>query len=146
MVFRMWARTSMALAFCLGSVVGVSAAEGLPAIGGPSLPIELSAPSALSEPVERAPSVMVGPSTAPPPSVGFGATRFQDVPSISGEYQVGGNTIIPYLGAGFGNGYASDLDRSLNSGPPAMGDLSLRNLLGPNLIPNEVRMGIRIPF
>ncbi len=72
---------------------------------------------------------------------------YRDLPTITGRYSVGETTLLPYLGAGFGNGYASDLDRSLNGVTSGLGDASLRNLFGPqNLAPNEVRMGIRIPF
>lgn len=72
---------------------------------------------------------------------------YRDLPTITGRYSVGETTLLPYIGAGFGNGYTSDLDRSLNGGTTALGDASLRNLFGPqNLTPNEVRMGIRIPF
>src|SRR5215216_4136871 len=42
---------------------------------------------------------------------------FRDIPSISGDYSVKGTRIMPYIGAGFGHGYSSDIDRSLNSSP-----------------------------
>lgn len=75
------------------------------------------------------------------------STLYRDLPTITGRYSLGETTLLPYLGAGFGSGYASDLDRSLNGGTSGLGDAGLRNLFGPqNLTPNEVRMGIRIPF
>jgi hypothetical protein len=52
----------------------------------------------------------------------------------------------PYIGAGFGNGYGSDLERSLNGGPSIQTDPGLRSLFGQGLAPNEFQMGIRLPF
>jgi hypothetical protein len=40
---------------------------------------------------------------------------FRDIPSISGDYLGGGTRLRPYIGAGFGSGYAADLDRSLSA-------------------------------
>ena len=74
------------------------------------------------------------------------ATVFRDVPSISGQYSVGGTTLMPYLGAGFGSGYASERDRSLNSPLSPNIDTGLRSQFGQSFAPNEFQMGIRIPF
>ncbi len=74
------------------------------------------------------------------------ATVFRDVPSISGQYSVGGTTLMPYLGAGFGSGYASERDRSLNSPLSPNLDSGLRSQFGQSFAPNEFQMGIRIPF
>lgn len=71
---------------------------------------------------------------------------FRDLPSISGEYSVKGRTIMPYIGAGFGHGYSSDVDRSLNSSPSSQTDPGLRSLFGQGLTPSEFQMGLRIPF
>lgn len=73
------------------------------------------------------------------------STFFRDVPSISGQYSFRGRTILPYLGAGFGNGYTSDLDRSLNPRSMTL-DPGFRTQLGQGLAPNEFQMGVRIPF
>ena len=70
----------------------------------------------------------------------------RDIPSISGRYSVGGRTIMPYLGAGFGGGYTSELNRSLTGPPPVQSDVGLRSPLGQGLSPNEFQMGLRIPF
>lgn len=53
---------------------------------------------------------------------------------------------MPYLGAGFGGGYTSELNRSLTGPPPVQSDIGLRSPLGQGLSPNEFQMGIRIPF
>ena len=71
---------------------------------------------------------------------------FRDLPSISGDYAVKGTRIMPYIGAGFGHGYSSDLDRSLNSSPISQTDTGLRSMFGQGLAPSEFQMGLRIPF
>ncbi len=71
---------------------------------------------------------------------------FRDIPSISGDYSVKGTRIMPYIGAGFGHGYSSDVDRSLNSSPSSQTDPGLRSLFGQGVTPSEVQMGLRIPF
>ena len=71
---------------------------------------------------------------------------FRDVPSINGNYTVKGTRIMPYIGAGFGHGYTSDVDRSLNSSPSTQTDPGLRSMLGQGLTPSEFQMGLRIPF
>ena len=71
---------------------------------------------------------------------------FRDIPSISGNYTVKGTRIMPYIGAGFGHGYTSDVDRSLNSSPFPQTDPGLRSMLGQGLTPSEFQMGLRIPF
>lgn len=71
---------------------------------------------------------------------------FRDIPSISGRYSVGGRTIMPYLGAGFGGGYASELNRSLTGPSPVQSDIGVRSQLGQGLSPNEFQLGLRIPF
>lgn len=75
------------------------------------------------------------------------------LPTMSKPISVGGRTLVPYIGAGFGGGYATELDRSLNISPSESSSSSsgssntgLRSLFGHNLIPNEVQLGIRFPF
>lgn len=91
-------------------------------------------------------SEVVGQASAVPPAPLTFSKVFRDTPSISGDYSVGGTTIKPYIGAGFGSGYASDLERSLNGGPSIQTDSGLRSLFGQGLTPSEFQMGIRIPF
>ena len=80
------------------------------------------------------------------PSYSPSSSIFRDIPSISGRYSVGGRTVMPYIGAGFGGGYTSELNRSLTGPPPVQSDVGLRSQLGQGLSPNEFQMGIRIPF
>ena len=73
-------------------------------------------------------------------------TLFRDVPSLSGTYSLGGRIVRPYVGAGFSNGYATDLDRSLHIAPSSASETGLRGMLGQNVAPSEFQMGVRIPF
>ena len=74
------------------------------------------------------------------------SSAFRDLPSISGEYSVKGRRIMPYIGAGFGHAYSSDVDRSMHSSPSGQTDPGLRSLFGQGLTPSEFQMGLRIPF
>ena len=77
------------------------------------------------------------------PSVG---SLFRDVPSLSGRYSAGHMTFLPYLGAGFGAGYNSELDRTFAPNLQPQQNLNLGGQLGQRMVPNEFQMGIRIPF
>lgn len=74
------------------------------------------------------------------------------LPSVSKQISVGGTTLLPYIGAGFGGGYLTELDRSLSAVPSVFSsslsspNLGLKSLVGQSLIPNEVQLGIRFPF
>ena len=89
------------------------------------------------------------PSAAVPAENGL---VLRTLPTVSKPISVGGTTLVPYIGAGFGGGYATELDRALNAAPSASSSSSgssnvgSRSLLGQNLIPNEVQLGIRFPF
>ena len=67
---------------------------------------------------------------------------FRDVPSINGRYSVGDMTLLPYIGAEFGVGYTSELDRS--SAPSVQHQQNATS--GQSAVPNEFQMGVRIPF
>ena len=70
---------------------------------------------------------------------------FRDIPSISGDYLGGGTRLRPYIGAGFGSGYAADIDRSLGA-LSSLTNPGSRSYFGQGLTPSEFQMGIRIPF
>jgi hypothetical protein len=74
------------------------------------------------------------------------STVFRDVPSITGRYSIGGKTILPYVGAGFGGGYSSDVDRHMGSAAPVPGEPRMGSQFGQGISPNEFQMGVRIPF
>jgi hypothetical protein len=70
----------------------------------------------------------------------------REPPTISGEIHVGDRTVIPYLGAGFGGGYATERDRMLGQDPTLQQTNILGNQNGGGYLPNEFQMGFRIPF
>jgi len=77
------------------------------------------------------------------PSAG---SLFRDVPSLSGRYSAGSMTFLPYIGAGFGAGYNSELDRTFAPNLQPQHSLNAGGLQGQGMVPNEFQMGIRIPF
>jgi hypothetical protein len=89
------------------------------------------------------------PSTAVPVENGL---MLRTLPTVSKQISVAGRTLVPYIGAGFGGGYATEFDRALNVAPSesssssGSSNVGLKSLLGQNLIPNEVQLGIRLPF
>ncbi|BFU96961.1 MAG: hypothetical protein NTNFB02_36830 [Nitrospira sp.] len=93
-------------------------------------------------------SGVIGNAGQPVPNQGTtsSSTVFRDIPSISGRYSIGGQTFLPYVGAGFGSGYTTDLDRSLQRPPAVSSDQGLHSQFGQSVAPNEFQMGIRIPF
>lgn len=95
--------------------------------------------SALKEDIPTQPQVAA-------PSESASSTVFRDIPSINGRYSLGGRTILPYVGAGFGGGYVSEFNRSLGGAPPTQTDSGLRSQFGQGFSPNEFQMGVRIPF
>jgi hypothetical protein len=89
---------------------------------------------------------VVAQSPSLPPGSSTPSNVFRDIPSISGDYSVGGTRLKPYIGAGFGSGYASDLDRSLNGGSSTQTESGSRRLFEQGLTSSEFQMGIRFPF
>jgi hypothetical protein len=67
---------------------------------------------------------------------------------LSGRLQVSEQTLIPYVGAGFGGGFVTERDRALgpSSAFPQQNLLGDSLGLGKGMMPNEFQMGIRIPF
>ncbi len=82
---------------------------------------------------------------------GDGKVLLRTLPNVSKQISVGGTTLVPYIGAGFRGGYATEFDRSLNTAlstplsSSSSPDVGLKNLAG-QMIPNEVQVGIRFPF
>ncbi len=74
------------------------------------------------------------------------APLFREVPSLSGRYSAQDLTLMPYIGAGFGGGFASDLDRTLGLNSSLPNSLGSGNLLRQNVAPSELQLGIRVPF
>jgi hypothetical protein len=80
------------------------------------------------------------PITPPTDSV------FRDVPALRGHYSIGDMTLLPYIGAGFGAGYSSELDRTFAPNLAPQQNLNLGGQPLQNMVPNEFQLGIRIPF
>jgi hypothetical protein len=102
-------------------------------------PLNLSPPT--SKTVEQTQGV---PRANPIPDQSSRLLR--EPPTITGEIRVGDQTLIPYLGAGFGGGYATEQDRMLGSDPTLQQKNILGNGNGSGYLPNEFQMGLRIPF
>lgn len=96
-------------------------------------------------PALRAPADLTGPlrKEAATASPGF---QLKDPAALSTPYSAGDLTLFPYIGAGYGGGYGSELDRAIAAPPLAHTDTLLRGSLGQSFVPNEVHMGVRIPF
>lgn len=71
---------------------------------------------------------------------------FRQAPALSGRVHVNEQTLIPYIGAGFGGGYVTERDRALSPQPALPQQNVLSDSLGKGMMPNEFQMGIRIPF
>lgn len=69
----------------------------------------------------------------------------REPPSLTGEVHIGSQTLMPYVGAGFGGGYATERDRMLGPDPTLQKSI-LGNTNGGGYLPNEFQMGLRIPF
>ncbi len=121
-------------------------------LGGGLLVVAGAGVAFAEEPLSEAP-VWSGVRTQPPSALSELPTvndRRQDIfrqtPTLSGRLHVSEQTLIPYVGAGFGGGYVTERDRAL--GPSSV--FPQQNLLGESLgkgmMPNEFQMGIRIPF
>lgn len=84
-------------------------------------------------------------ATEPASSLDQNRAVFRQAPALTGRLQFKDQTLIPFIGAGFGGGYTSDRDRALGSNglfhnPAQSGEL------GKNMMPNEFNLGLRIPF
>ena len=87
-----------------------------------------------------------GSEVAPTPITPSAGSPFREVPSLSGRFSAGHMTFLPYIGAGFGAGYNSELDRAFTPNMQPQQNLNFGGLPGQSLVPNEFQMGIRIPF
>jgi hypothetical protein len=87
---------------------------------------------------------LVEPQSIPVPD--RSQTLLREPPTIHGELHFGEQTLIPYLGAGFGGGYVTEQDRMLGPDPTLQNKNILGDGSGKGYMPNEFQMGIRIPF
>ncbi|MEW6542774.1 MAG: hypothetical protein AB1411_04090 [Nitrospirota bacterium] len=66
-------------------------------------------------------------------------------PGRAGRVHPDDAAVTPYFGAGFNGGYPTQQDRMLRESL-VQDDRKQRDLFGKSLVPNEVQMGVRIPF
>ncbi|HNN44359.1 MAG TPA: hypothetical protein PKL10_18805 [Nitrospira sp.] len=71
---------------------------------------------------------------------------FRQAPTLTGRLRVSEQTVMPYIGAGFGGGYVTERDRALNLQPVLPQQNLFGDSMGKGMMPNEFQMGIRIPF
>jgi hypothetical protein len=132
---------AIGLSFCWSLSYAGTTGDGRSAMGpAPSSTMTPSAPTATEAAARPMP-----PAAVPMEH----AVVLRTIPTLSKQISVGGTTLLPYIGAGFGGGYATELDRSLNTLQSASSgsfNAGLKNLFGQQLIPNEVQLGIRFPF
>ena len=112
-------------------------------VGGPAL-----AQSPLVVPPIWGPGHIQPPSLlSPPPTIN---DRSQDIirqtPTLSGRLQLSQQTLIPFVGAGFGGGFVTERDKAMGSSSMFPQQSLLGESLGKGMMPNEFQMGIRIPF
>lgn len=136
----------------IGFTISISCGALLPSAGaaGDRLPVIGSSDSDMMRPtaiVTETDKRWI-PSASMP---GDGKVLIRTLPNVSKQISVGGTTLVPYIGAGFRGGYATDFDRLLSptlSNPISSSnsiDVGFRSLAG-QMIPNEVQVGIRVPF
>ncbi|WHZ24072.1 MAG: hypothetical protein OJF47_003184 [Nitrospira sp.] len=92
----------------------------------------------------RAPSLSAAPQA--PAVSDQRLDLFRQTPTLSGRLQINEQTVIPYIGAGFGGGYATERDRALGPSSAFPQQHLLGESLSKGMVPNEFQMGIRIPF
>ena len=92
--------------------------------------------------LQERPGANIATKPVTPPA----GSLFRDLSSHSERYSVTEMGVLPYIGAGFGAGYTSELDRTLAPNSPPQQNLNLGGQLGQSMVPNEFQLGIRIPF
>lgn len=110
--------------------------------------IELATSNTMTSSTPIATEAIVKPMPSPAVPIENGLV-LRPLPTVSKPISVGGTTLVPYIGAGFGGGYTTELDRSLNTAQSASSgsfNAGPKNLFGQQLIPNEVQLGVRFPF
>ncbi|MBV6468445.1 MAG: hypothetical protein NBKEAIPA_00310 [Nitrospirae bacterium] len=71
---------------------------------------------------------------------------FRQTPTLSGRLQISEQTLLPFVGAGFGGGYVTERDRAIGPAPSILQQSILGDSLSRGMMPNEFQLGIRIPF
>ncbi|MBH0203076.1 MAG: hypothetical protein HP496_12485 [Nitrospira sp.] len=109
-------------------------------------------PATSGAPVSSSAGMVTDAAAGPMPSAAMPVENglvLRTVPTVSKQISVRGTRLVPYIGAGFGGGYLTEFERLLNPAQSmSSGSLNvgLKSLLGQQLMPNEVQLGIRFPF
>jgi|SRR5688572_509429 hypothetical protein len=130
-------------AICVMGLLSFSRVEG--ARDGSDAPGSFTAAAVVIVGDSALKNEVMGQSPLVLPELSTPLNVFRDIPSVSGD-SGGGTKLIPYIGAGFGSGYASDLDRSIGGRPSPQTDSGSRSHFGQGLTPSEFQIGIRIPY
>lgn len=72
---------------------------------------------------------------------GISTNTLRQPPLLSSRYTWHGQTFLPYIGAGLSHGSTIDTNGTLLEE-----ERVLREPLGRTFVPNEVQLGVRIPF
>jgi hypothetical protein len=70
----------------------------------------------------------------------------RQTPTLSGRLEINKQTLLPYIGAGFGGGFVTERDRAFGPSSVSPQQNPLGESLGKGPMPNEFQMGVRIPF
>jgi len=143
-ILQMKYPTVIAFAICMMSLLSFSRVEG--ARDGSVAQGSLMAAAIGKVDDSALKNDVMGQSPSVPPGSSTPSNVFRDMPSISGDFSGGGTKLMPYIGAGCGSGYASDLDRSIGGRSSPQTDSGSRSHFGQGLTPSEFQIGIRIPF
>jgi len=82
-------------------------------------------------------------------SPGTDSTLLREPPAIAGQYQIGRQALVPFVGLGFSRGATTDVSGTMMRSTAQQGSLQEDRLLrdvGQTMLPNEVQLGIRLPF
>lgn len=83
-------------------------------------------------------------------SQGSDSSLLREPPEVAGQYQIGRQTLVPFVGLGFSRGTTTDMSgtmmRSIGQQSTLQEDRLLRDVMGHSMLPNEVQLGIRLPF
>ncbi len=104
-------------------------------------------------------NLLVGPAPPLRPAPGLNSlsltpgtetSLFRQPPTLSGKVGSRQPLFVPYLGVGFSRGTTTDLSGTMMRESAQQGSLQderlLRDMIGKSVTPNEVQLGIRLPF
>lgn len=102
--------------------------------------------------------LLIGPAPPPIPKHGGTLGQLRLTPGVDGTLLreppalslSGRHTVMPFLGFGFSRGTTTDMSGTMMRGVMQQGTLQddhvLRDVAAKSVMPNEVQLGIRLPF